>query len=203
VSEEERVQALRPFLAQGIDSDAGLVPAPETADSVGATQVAEESRAGSIIDVLVVAETTEGTQYLSVPVKRDEQGLLSVISYPALVGPPATDPTEGALWLSPVEDQGLETMVSRALRNYLTGQGVNLRADLAAGAVVSLPPAPLKVGEFDSVGWLVPRRTVAVQVEAEDERGAELTLTYQVGVVRRGRWYIDSIQVDPTLKGGM
>jgi hypothetical protein len=203
VPEGERVRALKPVLAQGIETDAGLAPAPKTTDSVTGTQVAEESRAGSIIDVLVVAETSAGTQYVSVPVARDERGLLSVVSYPALVGPPATNPDEAAPALTPVEDHGLETVVARGLHNYLTGQAANLRADLTGEAVVSLPPEQLEVSEIDSANWLVPGRIVVVQVEAKDQQGAELTLTYQVGVVRRVRWYIESIQVDPTLKGGM
>jgi hypothetical protein len=201
--EEQRLAALKPFLAEGLEADAGLEPARRSSESVRATEVAEESRAGSITDVLVVAETTDGTKYVSVPVARGERGLLSVVSYPALVGPPATDNAEPVPSLPPVEDEGLQTVVSRALRNYLTGEAANLRADLTSGAVVSLPPQPLTVTDIDTVSWLVPRRTVAVQVSARDAQGAQLTLTYQVGVVRRVRWYIDSIQVDPTLKGGM
>lgn len=203
VPEGERISALKPFLARGIEADAGLAPGPKSAESVTGTQVAEESRAGSVIDVLVVAETSEGTQYLSVPVARGERGLLAVVSYPALVGPPATDAGEAELRVTSVEDHGLETVVSRALRNYLTGQAANLRADLTSEAVVSLPPEPLEVSDIDSTNWLVPGHTVAVQVEAKDQQGAQLTLTYQIGVVRRVRWYVDSIQVDPILKGGM
>jgi conjugative transposon protein TcpC len=201
--ESERAIALKPFLSQGLDSDAGLTPARKTSESVRSTQVAEESRAGGVTNVLVVAQTSAGTQYVSVPIARDERGLLSIVSYPALVGPPASDTSESVPSLELVEDQGLETVVSRALRNYLTGQAANLRADLTSGAVISLPPQPLEVSEVDSANWLVPRRTVAVQVEAKNRQGTEFTLTYQVGVVRRDRWYIDSIQVDPTLKGGM
>ncbi len=203
LSEAERTEALKPFLAQGLEIDAGLAPPAESTETVNSTAVAEERRAGAVTDVLVVAETSAGVQYLSVPVTRDERGLLSVISYPALVGPPATDTAVSVPNLASVEDQGLETVVSRGLRNYLGGEAANLRADLTAEAVVSLPPRPLTVEDIDSVNWLVTRRTVAVQVDAEDEQGAELILTYQIGVVRRGRWYIDSIQVDPTLKGGL
>jgi hypothetical protein len=203
LDEAERTAALKPFLAEGLEADAGLTPAPKTPESVGSTQVAEESRAGDVTDVLVVAQTSDGTQYLSVPVTRDPRGLLAVASYPALVGPPASDTTEPSPELERVEDKGLETVASRALRNYLTGQAANLRADLTASAVVSLPPQPLTVKEVDSVAWLVPHHTLAVQVDAEDQQGTQLTLTYQVGVVRQDRWYIDSIQVDPTLKGGM
>jgi hypothetical protein len=203
IPEQQRTTALKPFLAQGLEADAGLAPSSKSTETVNSTQVAEESRAGAITDVLVVAETSSGTQYLSVPVTRDERGLLSVISYPAMVGPPATDVTISAPNLSPVEDQGLETVVSRGLRNYLTGEAANLRADLTGEAVVSLPSQPLTVEDIESVSWFVPGRIVAVQVDAEDRQGAELTLTYQVGVVRKDRWYIDSIQVDPTLKGGL
>lgn len=202
-SEGERELALKPFLAQGIEADGGLAPAPHSAESVTGTQVAEESHAGSIIDVLVVAQTSEGTQYVSVPVERGERGLLFIASYPALVGPPATLTSEPSLAPEPVEDRGLEAVVSRALRNYLTGQAANLRADLTGGAVVSLPTQPLEVTEIDSAGWLVAKHTVAARVTVKNQQGTRLTLSYQVGVVRRGRWYIDSIQDDPTLKGGM
>jgi hypothetical protein len=201
--EDERLAALKPFLARGLEADGGLEPAPDTSEVVSGTQVAEESRAGSITNVLVVAETTNGTQYLSVPVARGERGLLSVVSYPALVGPPATNTAEPAPSLTSVQDDALEAVVSRAIRNYLAGEAANLRADLTADSIVSLPSQPLTVTEIDTVSWLVGRRTVAVQVSAEDQQGTNLTLTYQVGVVRRDRWYIDSIQVDPTLKGGL
>lgn len=203
VSESQRRLALKPFLAEGIETNGGLAPAAKTNESVRATQVAEESSAGAIIDVLVVAETTNGTQYVSVPVARGGRGLLTVVSYPALVGPPATDTARTVPAPQPVDDQALETVVSRALGNYLAGHTANLRADLTPSAIVSLPNQALELREIGSVTWLVPNHTVNAQVEVKEEQGTRLTLTYQVGVTRHDRWYVSSIQFDPTLRGGM
>jgi hypothetical protein len=203
LTQGDRNLALRPFLAQGMEADGGLVPGRGTEQTVHGTQVAEESSVGEVTDVVVAAETSNGTRYLSVPVTRSGRGLLTVVSYPALVGPPATDTARPELTLEPVADQQLVTVVSRALGNYLAGHAANLRADLTPEAVVSLPGQELELQEINSVNWLVPRRTVDVEVDARDEQGARMTLTYQAGVVHHDRWYVASIQFDPTLKGGM
>jgi hypothetical protein len=203
LTEGQREVALKPFLAEGIDANGGLAPAADTSESVQATQVAEENRVGEVTDVVVIAETTNGTRYVSVPVARNSRGLLTVVSYPALVGPPASDPSRPAPTLQPVGDKGLVTVVSRALGNYLAGHAANLRADLTPDAVVSMPAQALELRETASVSWLVPGRTVDVQVDVKDGQGAHLTLAYQLGVVRHDRWYVDSVQFDPTLEGGI
>ena len=73
----------------------------------------------------------------------------------------------------------------------------NLRADLDRGAVVSLASAAMTVRSTDSVTWAAPRR-VAVTIAAEDVEGAEWTLRYELSVVRRDRWYVRAISIDPT-----
>lgn len=197
-----RQTQLKPFLDQALDGDGGVQPAAHSFETVSATEVAGESRAGDVTNVIVIAQTSAGTRYLSVPVTRGDRGMLSIAAYPAFVGPPASDPESSRPPLPTVESQSLQTVLSRALGNYLDGQSANLRADLTSTAVVSLPAQALTLKQVDSDGWLVPSHTVAVQVLASDPEGDSFTLTYQVGVVMQDRWYVQSIQFDPTLQGG-
>lgn len=197
-----RQTQLQAFLAQGLESDGGLQPASGTSQSVQSTAIDEETHSGGEIDVVIAAQTSSGAQYLSVAVARDARGMLYVAAYPALVGPPAADTAAPLPAAHPIADEALETVLSRALGNYLAGQAENLRADLTANAVVSLPTQPLRLRQTDSVNWLEPNHTVAVQVEVTDARADTLTLTYQLTVVMLDRWYVQSIQFDPTLQGG-
>jgi hypothetical protein len=100
-----------------------------------------------------------------------------------------------------VEDADLRAVCDRAVRNYLAGARRNLAADLADGAVVSLPPKRLRVGSVESVNWVAPGRRVAVQVRAEEEDGAVWMLRYELAVVRHERWYVRQLHVDPRSKG--
>jgi hypothetical protein len=94
------------------------------------------------------------------------------------------------------------TVVERAVRNDLEGADRNLAADLMPDAVVSLPATRLRVSDFGDVAWLERDRRVAVEVEAEDARESTWTLTYELGVRKRDRWYVRSLQPDPTFGGG-
>jgi hypothetical protein len=127
---------------------------------------------------------------------------LYIASYPALVGAPAIDTSVTAPVLTPVSNPQLMTVLNRALGNYLSGQQANLSADLTPTAIVSLPSQPLTLTQTVSAGWVVPGHTVAMQVLASDQHGDSFTLTYQLQVVMLDRWYVQSIQFDPTLRGG-
>lgn len=201
---EARAAALEEFFPEQLraGSDGGLQPAPGSSQSVSSTEVVDQSRLAATIDVVVLAETSAGPRYLSVPVGRDERGALYVAAYPAFVGPPAAATEVNEPSPEAVDDAGLETVARRSLGNYLAGEAANLRADLTSDAIVSLPAEPLQLRRFDSLDWLLPGRAVAAQVEARDESGDDFTLSYQLRVVRRGRWYVQSIQFDPTLQGG-
>ena len=99
-----------------------------------------------------------------------------------------------------VDDPELRAVSERAVRNYLAGQRRNLAADLADGAIVALPSKRLTVESVESITWAAGRR-VAVQVRASDAGSATWTLRYELAVVRRERWYVRSLHVNPRSKG--
>jgi Conjugative transposon protein TcpC len=200
--EAERERLLAPFLAAGLEPDGGLRPAAGASQQVLWTAVAGAERVGSRTLVVVAVRTTAATLELSVPVERDDRGFLYVSGYPALVGPPASAAGAVAPGERPVEDRKLLAVVDRALRNYLSGARTNLMADLSPDAVVSLPSERLDVRDVGEVTWAVPGRRVAAQVDALDARGTAWTLRYELEVRRRDRWYVRSVQVNPTLEGG-
>jgi hypothetical protein len=160
------------------------------------------SRSGSVLNVAVAARTDEGkTLHLIVPVARDDSGFLYLAGYPALVGAP---PVSGEATLpvgEEVADEQLETVVTRALTNYLAGARENLLADLTPDAVVSIPDVRLHVSSVEPPTWVEPNRRVAVLVTASDEKNNSWTLRYELDVRLGGRWYVRGIEADPTLKG--
>jgi hypothetical protein len=195
-----REERLATFLSRDLDADGGLSPSGSTRE-VTWTSVVAERRGGPRTTVVVAAEVEREPVFLAVPVQRDDRGFLSVIAYPALVGAPATS-TDGAP--APeleVDDAGLRAVSERAVRNYLAGEHRNLAADLADGAVVALPGRALRVESIESITWAVPGRRVAVQLRAEEPGGSTWTLRYELGVVRRERWYVRQLHVDPRSKG--
>jgi hypothetical protein len=197
-----RSSSLRGFLNSGLDEDAGLTPADGTSQSVRSTEVLGTHGSGGELAVTVAAQTSAGTTYLTVPVLRDQRGFLSIAGYPALVGPPATDlntePPQG----QDVEDTALQAVVTRAVTNYLAGERRNLLADLTPDAVVSLPPRPMRVTSTDRIAWVQTGKRVAVDVVAQDAEKSSWTLGYELDVRKNDRWYVRSIQVDPTFQGG-
>jgi Conjugative transposon protein TcpC len=200
---EVRAQRLQPFGGSTLGEGAGATPADGTAQQVEWTDVVDAHPQGRRWIVTIAAQTTDGLQYLSVAVRRDAKGFLSLGGYPAFVGPPAAteDADAGARGVQ-VDDERLKTVIRRALGNYLGGAKSNLVADLAPDAVVSLPPQHLKLTDVNSVVWLQSRRSIACEVQVTDEQGSEWTLRYEVAVVMRDRWYVQSIEVNPTFKGG-
>jgi hypothetical protein len=88
--------------------------------------------------------------------------------------------------------------VERALTNYLAGDSNDLAADLMPEAQVTYPPNQLQViGSPGQLTWASPG-TVLITVQAQDQQGATYTLTYEVGVQKTQRWYINSIAVIPS-----
>ena len=198
---EARERTLSAYLADPLEPDAGLAPG-RAAQRVLSTTVAGERRERQRTLVTVAAETDRGLLHLAVPVTRDPRGFLAVASYPALVGPPPLARDLRSPDEDDVEDPALRAVAERAVRNYLAGRRDDLLADLAPGAVVSLPERPLRLRATDAITWARPRRLVAVAVEATDRTGQRLTLRYELAVARRDRWYVRAIEADPTSKGG-
>jgi hypothetical protein len=177
-----------------------MVPADRGAHHVAWTAVASERRVGSRTTVVVAVETNGEMIHLAVPVERDKRGFLAVATYPALVGAPATNADISPPAERDVDDPELRAVTERAVRNYLAGQRRNLAADLADGAIVALPSRRLTVESVESITWAAGRR-VAVQVRASDARAANWTLRYELAVLRRERWYVRSLQINPRSKG--
>ena len=197
---EQREQRLAHFLSRQVDVDAGMAPAGGSAQHVNWTAVVAERRIGARTTIVVAVETNGEVLHLAVPVERDERGFLGVATYPALVGAPASSSDLSAPTEQDVDDPELRAVSERAVRNYLGGERRNLAADLADGAVVALPSRRLTVDGVESITW-APGRRVAVQVRASEADGATWTLRYELAVVRRERWYVRALHVNPRSKG--
>lgn len=150
---------------------------------------------------VVGADTVpDGRMYLAVTVARDPGGALRVVGFPALVGAPlqgSAAPDPGGL---EVDDDAVSAVVTRALRNYLAGRVGDLPADLTPEAVISVPAQTLRLLRVSELRWEqgVPDSVLAT-VEAADEHGSQLTLTYELALSRASsRWFVAGIHTNPT-----
>jgi hypothetical protein len=197
---EDRAARLKPYLGT-LAGDGGLQPAKDSSQQVAWTSVIGERPERDVRLVTLAVQTTQSMVYLSVPVSRDRRAFLSVNAYPAIVGPPATDARASAPSEDTVDDGRLVDVVTRAMRNYLAGNRNNLLADLTPDALVSLPSDPLRVtSSSDRVTWVARPNRVAVQLDAEDAQKNSWALRYELDVRKRDRWYVRSVQVDPTFR---
>jgi Conjugative transposon protein TcpC len=204
---EARERALAPFVGPGMDADAGLQPPAgsersQIAQHVLWTQVVQEREPlpGQHVYTVAAQTDTAGLLYLTVSVLHPAGGRLALAGYPALVGAPASDPAQTSAEgrLRQVADPELATVVERALRNYLAGSASELAADLAPGARVSMPGEGLALQSLQSLQWAPGGGAVLAVVQAQDQRGAQYTLAYELDVARaQGRWEIAAIQMDP------
>ncbi|MFZ2113816.1 MAG: conjugal transfer protein [Solirubrobacteraceae bacterium] len=192
--------ALAAFVGSWMEPEAGLQPPESGEQQVQWTQVVQARILASGEQLYTVAAQTDttGLLYLTVGVIREADGELALAGYPAFVGPPAATGAVAPMHLREVEDPALETVVIRALRNYLARAESELAADLAAGARVSLPAQMFALQSLDSLDWSSSGRSVLVTLRARDERGTQYTLAYELGVrLSAGRWEISTIQTNP------
>jgi len=200
---EQREQRVATYASGELDAGAGLSPPADAAQEVQWTATVDDRREGPRRRTITVqAQTSDELVYVAVPVERDKRGFLFVAGYPALVGAPAVNTAASARVEPEIEDTGLEAVARRAITNYLAGELIDLRADLAPNARVSLPERKLKVISIDAVTWAKPNERVAVQLDARGEDNTLWTLRYELGVRRTERWYVRSVSVDPTSGGG-
>jgi hypothetical protein len=192
---------LEPFVGSRLDPSAGFVPPAEGEQRVEWAEAVEarEPTPGTHVYSIAAETRPQGLLYLTVGVKRSAGGALVLTGYPAFVGAPASGPAIAARSLNTLEDGGLETVVRRALTNYLAGARSELAADLAAGAAVSTPGLPLQLTAVSREGWAPGGGSVEATVQASDSRGARYTLSYELDVARVGghRWEISAIQTQP------
>jgi hypothetical protein len=204
---EAREHALAPFVGSAMDADAGLQPPVGSGGSpsnqqVQWTQVVQQRDPvpGEIVYTVAAQTNTVGLLYLTVGVLARPGSGLALAGYPAFVGPPASGPaqTEPDGRLREVSEPALSAVVERALRNYLAGSPSELAADLAPGARVSPPGIELALQSLQSLRWAPGEGAVIALVQAQDQRGAQYTLAYELDVVRaQGRWEVSAIQVNP------
>jgi hypothetical protein len=193
-------RALASFVNPSMEAEAGLQPPESGAQQVQWTQVVQsrELLPDEHVYTVAVQTDTSGLLYLTVGVLREKDGRLALAGYPAFVGAPATSSAVLPEQLREVEDSGLETVVRRALRNYLEGFESELAADLSAGAEVSLPGLALALESTDGLYWSAVGRSVLAVVRARDGHGTQYTLGYELDVLRDGgRWEVSAIQTSP------
>jgi hypothetical protein len=188
------------LLGPEMDADAGLRLPPSGEQRVQWVEVVQEREPAPGEHIYTVAAQTDtaGLLYLTVGVVRRGDGSLALAGYPAFVGPPATGPAQAPARLPEVGDPALAMVVERALRNYLAASPDELAADLRSGARVSLPPLALTLEAVQRIDWSPDRRSVQALVAAQDARGVQYTLDYELDVaLAGGRWEVSAIQMDP------
>jgi Conjugative transposon protein TcpC len=192
--------ALAPFVGSWMEADGGLQPPTTGEQKVKWTEVVQARATAAGEHTYTVAAQTDsaGLLYLTVSVVREVDGRLALAGYPAFVGAPASTQAAPPSRLREVEEPALQTVVTRALRNYLARAESELAADLTASARVSLPGLALALQSVHSLDWSPDGHSVVAVVQAQDERGAQYTLGYELDVLSdAGRWEITAIQVDP------
>jgi hypothetical protein len=194
------LRALEPFLGPGIEADAGLELPPSGEQRVEWVEVVQAREPAPGEHVYTVAAQTDGAGllYLTVPVTRTALGALALAGYPAFVGAPAAGPAQPPGHLREVDDPALATVVQRVLRNYLAASAGELEADLASGTSVSLPGLPLSLQSLQHLYWAPGSGAVLATVQAQDQRGVQYVLAYELDVVeQQGRWEVSAVQTDP------
>lgn len=195
-----QARGLEAFIGSGVETGAGVQPPSQGEQRVEWAEVvqARESAPGDHVYTVAAQTDDAGLLYLTVGVTRLSEGALSLSGYPAFVGAPSAAPARQPPQLRAVDEPALEVVVRRALRNYLGDSPGELAADLAADARVSLPAIGLTVDQIGRLSWAPGPGSVVVQLQAQDERGARYTLSYEVDVKRaQGRWEISAVQMDP------
>jgi Conjugative transposon protein TcpC len=192
--------ALAPYLSSSMAAEAGAQPPEGGEQTVQWTQVvqARSVTPNEHAYTVAVQTDTDGLLYLSVSVVRGSDGSLALGRYPAFVGAPASTTAAPFPQSREVEDPALQTVVARALRNYLARSESELDADLAAGARVALPATQFELRSLDTLDWSFDRRSVLAVLRARDQHGAQYTLAYELDVLSSaGRWEVSAIQMSP------
>ncbi len=218
----DRSTRLQPFLASGLDSQAGWTAGKagfgQEVEGVWIHSVKQQSTTRWIVTVAArvapYQDTTEpdatGTQrpvhktfpvttaYLAVPLAATENGGWVVAEYPALVTPPAKGaPVAESAPAQEISDKDdrVRTLATGFFRAYLSGSG-DVSYFLAPDVKL---PALQGSWSFDGVsrvtlyGGQEPSATVDVQV-TDPVTGARFTYRYTLKLIERdSRWYIKDL----------
>jgi hypothetical protein len=193
-----RTEALAPYIQGGAGFSADHGAREVLWEDVASDQPALQG--GQVVTVAAQTSNSPAPIFLAVTVRHDPGRPLSVVGYPAVVGAPAIDAQPAEPARDPVTDPEVTQVVERVLRNYLAGSPPDLRADLTDDAQVTLPTVSLHARRVGPVDWISGPGSGAVlaTVLAYDDGGDTWTLTYELGIARRERPYVDFIEVVPT-----
>lgn len=225
---EAHRRALAAFAGSSLAPEGGLQTPLRGSRQVRWDLVVQERDPRPSLHVYTVAVDTQpgGIVYLAVSVARLGDGRIALASYPAFVGAPATTGAEPTMLDgSEVDEPALETVVERALRNYLAPAPEQLAADLAPGAKVSTPAQGLRLETVERLLWgaggpvaageaaagspklqVTSKRTTAVAhdhtvvavVAVSGAEGARYTLAYEIELrLLLGRWEVVAIEMSP------
>ncbi len=198
---EAHERSLAPFLGTGMEFGPGLRLPPGGSEGVQWAEVAQqrESAPGEHVYTVAAQTDTAGLVYLAVGVGRTVDGSLALTGYPAFVGPPRSVQALAPERLREIDDPALVTVVERSLRNYLSSSSSELAADLTRRARVSPPTLGLTLDSVQRLGWSPHGSAVLAVVQAQDARGTQYTLGYELDVSQeQGRWEVSAVQMDPT-----
>jgi hypothetical protein len=197
---QSSTRALSGFAGGGMELDAGRQLPPSGRQRVEWAEVVQQREVAPGEHVYTVAAQTDaaGLLHLTVSVTRVADGSLALSAYPAFIGAPAAASAQLSPHRREATDPSLETVVERALRNYLAGSDSELEADLTSGARVSLPALALNLESLQRLDWSPDGRSVVAVLRAQDARGVQYTLAYELDVVHvQGRWEVSAVQMDP------
>jgi hypothetical protein len=195
---EAHRQALAAYLGPDMEPDAGFQPPQTGSQRVEWAQIVQAQDAGATGRYTVAVQTdASGLVYLSVAVTDPPGAAPALSGYPAFVGPPPIAPAPAERDLSEVQEGSLSTVVARALRNYLAGDGSELAADLAPATQTPPLATPLTLESIDALDWERAGRSLLALVHAQDHAGGRYALAYHLAVEAvAGRWEIAGIEVD-------
>ena len=200
--EDPSPRALAPFLAEGARVGGGHSPAGA---GVAQAEVGATQRLGGGGEIRTVAcELRDGrTVYLAVPISRSGAGEVAVTGAPWVVAAPSTAgvAAERPRPIVGTDAAAIRSLVGKFIPAYLSARSPGaLSYLLAPGAsVVPLAGSLELLGAAGAVSQLGDgegaRRTVVVACRLRDpSSGAVYRFAYRLGVVKRNRWYVESVE---------
>lgn len=202
--EDPSPRALAPFLAEGARVGGGR-QAAGVDSGVAQAEVSGTQRLGGGREIRTVAcELRDGrTVYVAVPISRLGAGEVAVTGAPWVVAAPSTAGVvaERPRPIAGPDAVAIRSLVEKFIPAYLSARSPrDLSYLLSPGAsVIPLAGSFELLGAAGAVSQLGDgegaRRTVVVACRLRDPgSGAVYRLAYRLGVIKRNRWYVESVE---------
>lgn len=199
---ESRARALAQFgevSAWDVSSAKSRLTRSVVATQVSGVEVRQDN--GDRI-VTVQAQLSTGRDAFVAVRIRSREGVLSIVGAPAIVGaPPLGRAVEMRETRGDEAPEEVTAVITRAMRHLLAGRAEDLAPDLAPGASVALPTSELELVDVLSATFVKPPAedagSVQARVAAKDADGVEMTLDYELDLVRtgQGRWQLSAVHL--------